>query len=218
MHCRSGGFSPNSPAAALCVVRSQESGLKVKEFELLRRNFSETGNFGVHRRSEAVDERVARSAAHRLPATPRRLWHQRAHRPGSEVRSVDGHLRCVVGASSPCGALWGVRVTRRAAALDKLIAYWRSTAVRASCVWNRCQSARKRNCALQVPLGCQRLGGRLGCQHSSVVLGRIPLLPPRRLPDGKFPQAWTFTSCWSARATASPAAAAAATRSATSTS
>ena len=24
----------------------QESGLKVKEYELLRRNFSETGNFG----------------------------------------------------------------------------------------------------------------------------------------------------------------------------
>ena len=59
MHCRSGGLSPNSPAASLCVVRLQESGLKVKEFELLRRNFSETGNFGAHRRLEAVDERVA---------------------------------------------------------------------------------------------------------------------------------------------------------------
>ena len=66
-------------------------------------------------------------------------------------------------------ALSVVRVPRRAAALDKLIACWRSTAVRASCVWNRCQSARKRNCALQVPLGCQRLGGRLGCQHSSAL-------------------------------------------------
>ena len=29
----------------LCGM-SQESGLKVKEYELLRRNFSDTGNFG----------------------------------------------------------------------------------------------------------------------------------------------------------------------------
>lgn len=28
------------------AVEPQESGLKVKEYELLRRNFSETGNFG----------------------------------------------------------------------------------------------------------------------------------------------------------------------------
>ena len=30
----------------MCSLRVQESGLKVREYELLRRNFSETGNFG----------------------------------------------------------------------------------------------------------------------------------------------------------------------------
>ena len=72
VNCRSGGLSPNSPAAALCVVRLQESGLKVKEFELLRRNFSETGNFG------AICWKLSREhrcAMRRSPAFPVRLWH-----------------------------------------------------------------------------------------------------------------------------------------------
>jgi hypothetical protein len=35
-----------SCAETLISARAQEAGLKVKEYELLRRNFSETGNFG----------------------------------------------------------------------------------------------------------------------------------------------------------------------------
>jgi hypothetical protein len=123
-----------------CLARSQESGLKVKEFELLRKNFSETGNFGAQRvaAGEAMRGRCAASSQRSL-ASSRRLWHQRAHRPGSEVRSVDGHLRCVPAPSCASGAPLCCAAAlsgpaRRAAALDKLIAYWRSTAVRASCV------------------------------------------------------------------------------------
>ena len=55
-------------------MRLQESGLKVKEFELLRRNFSETGNFGARRRLDAVSEREQRLAA-ALTASSHRLWH-----------------------------------------------------------------------------------------------------------------------------------------------
>jgi hypothetical protein len=43
-----GGLTLFSGCVRACLLRaSQESGLKVKEFELLRRNFSETGNFGA---------------------------------------------------------------------------------------------------------------------------------------------------------------------------
>lgn len=40
------GFAPNL----------QEAGLKVKEYELIRRNFSETGNFGEGRSGSSVQE------------------------------------------------------------------------------------------------------------------------------------------------------------------
>jgi hypothetical protein len=53
-------------------VRLQESGLKVKEFELLRRNFSETGNFGAHCWKLSREHRCA---MRRSPACPVRLWH-----------------------------------------------------------------------------------------------------------------------------------------------
>lgn len=32
-----------------CICNMQEAGLKVKEYELIRKNFSATGNFGEHR-------------------------------------------------------------------------------------------------------------------------------------------------------------------------
>ena len=42
-----------NPDAPLCGVGwlLQEAGLKVKEFELLRRNFSDSGNFGARART-----------------------------------------------------------------------------------------------------------------------------------------------------------------------
>ena len=137
----------------------------MKEFELLRRNFSETGNFGARRR---LDASASASSVGRQRSLPRLTGF-----------GINEHIDLGLKYDPSTGiygawlllrpsALSVVRVTRHTAALDKLIAYWRSTAVRASCVWNRCHSARKRNCALQVPLGCQRLGGRLGCQHSTL--------------------------------------------------
>jgi hypothetical protein len=37
--------NPDGPPSRLSLT--QEAGLKVKEFELLRRNFSDSGNFGA---------------------------------------------------------------------------------------------------------------------------------------------------------------------------
>lgn len=44
------------------MVASQEAGLKVKEFELLRRNFSDSGNFGAYSPQDPV--RVAPIPTH----------------------------------------------------------------------------------------------------------------------------------------------------------
>lgn len=101
---RTFGIRRNEKIACYVTVRGEkamnliESGLKVKEFELLRKNFSETGNFGAHRcvwggPVPAIRPLRPRGAASHPAALPR-LWDQRAHRPGAEVRPVDGHLRC----------------------------------------------------------------------------------------------------------------------------
>ena len=105
----------------------QDAGLKVKEYELIRKNFSDSGNFGAHAglpraqrcmllRSKRSHPKVVAAAAWSTlgglqlcafcgaarsdracwppaPPSPQRLWHQRAHRPGHQVRPVHRHLR-----------------------------------------------------------------------------------------------------------------------------
>ena len=118
-----------------CRARSQESGLKVKEFELLRRNFSETGNFGA--------QRLAGRLGH-VRACVRGAQRAVSHRPPHAGFGINEHIDLglkydpstgIYGACALPGPFWLRALgARRAAALDKLITYWRSTPVRASCV------------------------------------------------------------------------------------
>jgi hypothetical protein len=51
-------------------ARSQEAGLKVKEYELLRKNFSDTGNFGA-RLSRVIVQHTACSCKQTSPCVMR---------------------------------------------------------------------------------------------------------------------------------------------------
>lgn len=46
-------------------ARSQEAGLKVKEYELLRKNFSDTGNFGARLGRVIVQHKQLAAASRR---------------------------------------------------------------------------------------------------------------------------------------------------------
>lgn len=63
-----------APGSAACPV--QEAGLKVKEYELLRKNFSDTGNFGKQRskRQQHRCRRQRRSACTARVAVQVATW------------------------------------------------------------------------------------------------------------------------------------------------
>ena len=162
----------------------------MKEFELLRKNFSETGNFGA--RSSARDALL-----------PRLI-------PTSGF-GINEHIDLGLKYDPSTGIYGAWRASLPSLSLQpapvKLIAP-RTCSWRAGGRMNLVpqHAALRPRSTLQAPRAAASARGVGSAAH-----------PTHRRPTVA-PQAWTSTLCWSARGTASRAAAAAAARSATSTS